>query len=109
MVGRGRPFGSKIRQSIVEILKYLDSGYGYEIHKLVCETYKKCTREVVYYHLKRGVKTGEFKVQEIKVEKGNFSWGPEVRKIVYSLGENAKPTGLEDVKKIVEEYKNSKN
>ena len=52
MATRGRPFGSKIRQTIVEVLKYLDSGYGYEIHKLVCAADQKCTREVVYYHLK---------------------------------------------------------
>lgn len=108
MARRGRPFGSKIRQNIVEILFYLKDGYGYEIHKLYCEIFDKCTREVVYYHLKRGVIRGEFKVQEIKIEKGNFSWGPEVRKIVYALGDEANAVGLPEIKAAVDKFNESR-
>jgi len=35
--------------------------------------------------------TKEFKVESIKSEKGNYSWGPSAEKVYYSLGPNAKP------------------
>jgi hypothetical protein len=105
MIKRGRPFGSKIRQNIVEVLFFLGKGYGYEIHKVYCQLFDKCTREVVYYNLRKGVNMGEFKVEQIKIEKGDFSWGGEVRKIVYSLGEHAKPAGLTEIKAAVEKFK----
>ena len=86
---RGRPVKSDIRQRLVEILAYLKKGYGYEIHKVYCQIFPKCSREVVYYHLRKGVKLGEFEVEQVKEEKGNYSWGPSVMKTYYKVGPKA--------------------
>lgn len=99
---RGRPVKSEIRQQIVEILAFMKRGYGYEIHKTYCQIFPKCSREVVYYHLKKGVKLGEFAVEQVKEEKGNYSWGPMVMKTYYKLGDKAKPTGMPAVKEFFE-------
>ena len=90
----GRPVGSEIRQKLIEILFYVGADYGYNLHKLFEYCFYPCTREVVYYHLKKGVNTGEFAVKEVKMESGNYSWGPQARKIMYSLGPEAKPLML---------------
>ena len=87
----GRPVESKIRQNIVEILYFMKKGYGYEIYKVYREIFPKVTMRVIYYHLKKGVETGEFRVESIKQEKGNYSWGEKAEKIYYALGKNAKP------------------
>ena len=97
---RGRPVKSDIRQQIIEILQYMKQGYGYEIHKVYCQIFPKCSREVVYYHLRKGVKLGEFEVQQVKEEKGNYSWGPTVTKTYYKLGGKAKVKGLPAVKEF---------
>lgn len=102
-----RPFGSKIRQNLIEILFYLKQGYGYELHKLHCALFEECTREVVYYHLKRGVDREEFTIAEVSDEQGTFSWGTSVRKIKYALGKNAKPNKL-PIKEKIEELTNRK-
>jgi len=88
---RGRPVKSEIRQNIVDILNNLKKGYGYEIYKIYIAIFPKCTREVIYYHLKKGLDTGEFIIKQTKQEKGNFSWGPIVEKTFYSLGPKAAP------------------
>ncbi|MBI4450481.1 hypothetical protein HY642_00775 [Candidatus Woesearchaeota archaeon] len=93
MPKRGRPIGSLIRQNIIEILHRLGKGYGYEIHKIYKRIFPPCTREVVYYNLKRGVALGEFSVEEVKLEQGDYSWGNVVKKTYYKLGPNAKPSG----------------
>jgi len=90
---RGRPVGSIVRQNIVEILGVLGRGYGYEIHKIYNDLFTPCTRENVYYHLRKGVKLGEFEVVEVRQEKGKFSWGTIAEKTYYKLGSNAKPKG----------------
>jgi len=105
MAKRGRPHNSEIRNNIVELLFYLGEGYGYEISKLYNKIFPKVTMRSVYYHLKKGISLGEIKMKEIKMEKGNYSWGSTVEKIYYSLGENAHPEGKEDVKRAVEEFK----
>lgn len=91
-MARGRPVGSAIRQNIVEILFYMKSGYGYEIFKAYKEIFPKVTMRVIYYHLKKGQQTGEFEIDRVEKEKGNFSWGSEVEKTYYKLGRNAKAT-----------------
>jgi hypothetical protein len=106
-IDMARPFGSKIRQNLTEILFYLKKGYGYELHKLYCQLFDECTREVVYYHLKRGVDRGEFTIAEVSDETGNYSWGPSVRKIKYGLGKNAKPNSL-PIKEKIEQLTNRK-
>lgn len=90
---RGRPPASDIRQNIVEILFYLKRGYGYQIDYIYRQVYPPCTREVIYYHLRKGVDLGLFKVAEVAVEKGDYSWGPDVQKIYYILGAEAQPRG----------------
>jgi len=67
----------------------MGKGYGYEIHKHYNAIFPKCTRESVYYHLRKGLILGEFKLVEIKQEKGQFSWGALVEKRYYGLGDNA--------------------
>ena len=90
---RGRPVGSDIRQNIIEILAVMGRGYGYEIHKVYNELFTPCTRENIYYHLRKGVTLGEFEAEDVKQEKGEYSWGTIVEKKYYTLGSNAKPKG----------------
>jgi hypothetical protein len=102
---RGRPLKSPIRQNIVELLLFLKQGYGYEIVKHYLAVFPKVAQRSVYYHLKKGLKTGEFVVHEIKEEKGHFSWGPYVEKVYYGLGPNAKPLMPDNVKVYMEKLK----
>lgn len=96
---RGRPVKSEIRQNLIEILAVKGAGYGYELAKAYNTIFPQCTRENIYYHLRKGVALGEFVVKEVKEERGEFSWGPVVEKKYYALGPNAKPKGDERVKK----------
>lgn len=89
MKKRGRPIKSEIRQNIIEIIAHLQKGYGYEIYKYYREIFPACTRESIYYHLRKGVILEEFELKEIKQEQGNFSWGRIVEKRYYCLGKNA--------------------
>lgn len=102
---RGRPTQSEIRQNIVDILFYMKKGYGYDIYKAYCAIFPKPTLRVIYYHLKKGVELEEFKVSEIRQEKGDYSWGKNAEKIYYSLGPNAKPSGSARVRKYFEKKK----
>lgn len=105
MEKRGRPIGSEIRQNIVEILYFLKEGYAYGIYKIYVDIFPQVTMRSIYYHLKQGVKTGEFKVSKIKKEKGNFSWGDTVEKTYYALGRDASPK----ISKRVKDYFDKKN
>jgi len=86
---RGRPVKSQIRQNIAEILFYMKEGYGYDIAKIYLKIFPLVSQRVIYYHLKKGVLLGEFKVSKIQKEAGDYSWGGEAEKIYYSLGEKA--------------------
>lgn len=77
--------------------------YGYQIHKFYNELFPPCTRENVYYNLRKGVKLGEFKLAEVRQEKGDYSWGTVVEKKYYVLGPNAKPRGDDRVREFFEE------
>ncbi len=99
---RGRPVKSEVRQNIIEILNFMGKGYGYELHKIYNELFPQCTRENIYYNLRKGVLLGEFEVKEVKREKGEFSWGDFAEKTYYILGANAKPKGDERAKKFFE-------
>jgi hypothetical protein len=105
MAKRGRPVESAIRQRIIEILYFLKEGYGYDISKVYMAVYPKVTMRSIYYHLKKGVSTGEFKVKRIKSEKGNYSWGGEAEKIYYALGPKAKPKIDKKVKEYLDKQK----
>ena len=102
---RGRPIKSEIRQNIVEILYFLGKGYGYDIYKVYRAVFPKVTMRSIYYHLKKGIQLGEFEVESVEKEKGDFSWGTEVEKIYYKLGKKAKPKGDKRVKDFLEKYK----
>jgi hypothetical protein len=102
MVTRGRPVSSPIRQNIVEILYFLKKGYGYQIHKIYTKLFPSCTSEVIYYHLKKGLSTGEFTLVEIKSESGDFSWGNNVEKSYYALGKTANAKINLKVKEYIE-------
>ncbi len=99
---RGRPTASQIRQNIVEILHFLGKGYGYDLYKVYISLFPKVTLRSIYYHLKKGQQLKEFELNQIKEEKGDYSWGNSVEKIYYTLGENAKPTSMKKVKEYVE-------
>ena len=88
---RGRPVKSEIRQNIIEIVYFLKKGYGYDIYRHYKEIFPAVTMRVIYYHLKKGVDVGEFKINQVIKEEGDFSWGSTVEKTYYELGENAKP------------------
>lgn len=102
---RGRPVKSQIRQNILEILAHLKKGYGYELHKAYKEIFPPTTIENIYYHLKKGIKLGEIEIEEVKLEKGEFSWGTTVQKTYYRLGPKAVVKGDESVKEYFEKRK----
>ncbi len=91
MAKRGRPIFSPIRKNLIEILFFLGKGYGYELHKIYNSIFPKCTNRVIYYHLRKGAALEEFKLEKVKVEHGNYSWGDTAEKSYYSLGKNAQP------------------
>lgn len=95
---RGRPVGSKVRQNIVEILHFGGEMHGYAVYAVYRDIFPKVTMRAIYYHLKKGIATKEFKVTRIKKESGEYSWGGEVERIYYSLGPEAKPQGNRAVK-----------
>ncbi len=102
---RGRPLKSQIRQNIVEILYFMKEGYGYDICKVYMNIFPKVTMRSIYYHLNKGINTKEFKISQVKVEQGNYSWGKTVEKTYYALGEAAKPS----INQRVKEYFDKKN
>ena len=95
---RGRPIGSSIRQSLVEILYFRGKAYGYELYKDYCAIFPKVTLRVIYYHLKKGVALGEFVLESVKLEKGDYSWGEAAEKKYYKPGPHAKPRADKRVK-----------
>tara|TARA_Y100000034_G_C6587496_1_gene255092 strand:- start:48 stop:377 length:330 start_codon:yes stop_codon:yes gene_type:complete len=101
MRGRGRPCRSVIRQNMVEILQILGQAHGYHIAKIYNEIFPPVTQRSIYYHLRKGVETREFLIQEVVEEEGDFSWGSVVQKIYYELGNDAEPIGNGRVKKFL--------
>ena len=104
-MARGRPAGSEVRQHIIEILNVIGKAHGYRIHKVHNEIFPACTRENIYYHLRKGVVLGEFVMEEIRQETGTFSWGGTAEKKYYSLGPKAYPKGDRRVKQYFQAYK----
>ena len=102
---KGRPIRSEIRQNVVEILNFIKKSYGYEIYKVYVKIFPKVTMRSIYYHLKKGLQLGEFQVDKVEKEKGDYSWGTEAEKIYYSLGPNAKPAGNDRVREYIERVK----
>ncbi len=100
---RGRPVQSEIRQNMIEILFFVHEAYGYQIYKIYKNIFPAVTLRSMYYHLKKGVETGEFKKVGIRKDEGEYSWGPSTERIVYGLGDQAKPTGDARVEEYVRE------
>lgn len=98
MLKKGRPLRSPIRENIVEILYFLEKGYGYQICKIYKEIFPQVTQRSIYYHLRKGIITQEMKINKVKEEKGDYSWGSSVEKVYYELGESAQPKGDNRVK-----------
>ena len=95
--GRGRPVKSNIRQNIVEVLFYLTRTHGYDICKTYLQIFPKVTIRAIYYNLNKGIQTGEFIIDEVVKEMGDYSWGTHARKTYYRLGPNAKVFGDKNV------------
>jgi hypothetical protein len=108
MKKRGRPIGSSIRQNIVEILYFRKKAYGYDLYKDYCELFPKATLRVIYYHLQKGVALKEFELEEVRMEKGDYSWGGEAEKKYYKLGPNANPRIDKKVKAYFEKKQKNK-
>lgn len=104
---RGRPVKSEIRRNIAEILAHIREGYGYEIAKIYLAIFPKVSRRVIYYHLKKGVQTGEFVISKIEKETGEYSWGGVAEKTYYSLGEKAELRHDNKVKEYFEKESTS--
>jgi len=105
---KGRPVASEIRQHIVEILNVIGKGYGYDIYQIYDDIYPRVSMRVIYYHLKKGLQTGEFRVDKVKQEQGNYSWGSVAEKVYYALGENARPKADPRVKEALDKRKQKK-
>ncbi len=99
---RGRPIGSAVRQNVIEILNVLKKAHGYQIYKVYRDLFPKVTLRVIYYHLKKGCDLGEFEIDKVQLEKGDYSWGGEAEKIYYKLGPQAKISGDERVKAYIQ-------
>jgi len=54
---------------------------------------------------KKGITLGEFEIDEIKQEKGLYSWGGIVEKKYYKNGPNAKPTSDPRIKEYFDTKK----
>ena len=102
---QGRPVKSPIRQNIIEILYFLGEGYAYDIYKIYVQIFPKVTMRSIYYHLKKGTILEEFKIKEIRKERGDYSWGQEAEKIYYTLGPNASPLISPEVKDFFDKQK----
>jgi len=92
---RGRPTKSVIRQNVVNYLFTFGSTTGYDLAKKYDTYFPKCTMRSVYYHLQKGLTTGEIIIKEVKDEAGEFSWGNTVRKVYYDIGPEAHPQKVE--------------
>ncbi|MBT3408014.1 hypothetical protein HOK68_03555 [Candidatus Woesearchaeota archaeon] len=100
---RGRPKGSKIRQNVINILYFYSPLTGYDIFKKYIKIYGRVTSRSIYYHLKYGTNIGDFEINKIINEKGNFSWGESSQKIYYNLTGGA----IADIDDNIKDYYNN--
>ena len=102
---RGRPILSEIRQNIIDILYFAGKLHGYEVYKVYLQLFPKCVQKSIYYNLKKGAALGEFEIEEIKQEQGNYSWGDSAKKVYYKVGKKAKPRINKKVKEFFSKKK----
>lgn len=105
---RGRPVKSDIRQNVVDLLAYSGPAYGYGIYKHYVELFPKVTMRSIYYHLRKGLDTKEIKIDSVKREKGDYSWGSDAEKTYYTLGDKAQPRDQKRVKEYFSRLKKKK-
>lgn len=82
---QGRPIGSNVRTHIIHLLSKEGPMHGYELYQKYITHYPQVSMRLIYYHLKKGVSTGELKIHKIEKKKGEFSWGNEVQHITYAV------------------------
>ncbi len=102
---QGRPLGSKVRQNIIEILYFYKQLHGYELYKIYTDLYPPVTMRLIYYHLKKGLSLGEFKIARVDKKVGNYSWGGVSENILYTLDSAASPIIEPHVKSYFERNK----
>ena len=102
---RGRPAESQIRNNIAELLFALGEAYGYDLYKVYLKVFGRVSLRSVYYHLNKGKELGEFRVSGVKIIEGDYSWGTGVKRILYSLGDNAKPKANVEIKQKIDVLK----
>jgi hypothetical protein len=90
---RGRPPHSPVRQNIIELVAQFGELHGYDAYKHYSRIFPRISMRAVYYCLRKGVKTGFFKISKVEKKEGTYSWGPEAQRVYYSLGQIAKPLG----------------
>lgn len=73
--------GDLIRYRIASILFFNGPTYGYEISKIYNKIFAPITLRNIYYHLKKGLALGMFKIKEAKSEQGQYSWGDTTEKV----------------------------
>ncbi len=95
---KGRPVKSAIRTNIIEILYFGKKMYGYDVYKAYVSVFPRVTMRSIYYNLRKGIDTGEFEIESIKMEKGDYSWGGQAEKTYYKLSANARPLGEKRIK-----------
>lgn len=105
-MARGRKPYSIVRQRIADILFLMKQSHGHEIYKIYVNVFPRVTRRLIYYHLRKGLSLGEFKVSKIEKQTGNYSWGDTAEKVYYALDESAKPKLNLGVKKYLEKKGN---
>ena len=81
---RGRPSISPVRDKLAEMLFIAGKMTAYDAHKHYIQIFAATSRRNVYYQLQKGETLGIFKKEAIE-ERGDYSWGDQVRKIYYSL------------------------
>jgi len=99
---RGREVGSQIRDNLIELLYFIGESYGYDLYKVYLKVYGRVSLRSVYYHLNKGKELGEFKVSGVKIIEGDYSWGTGVKRILYSLGDNARPKASVEIKQKID-------
>ncbi len=83
----GRPLDSAVRLRIRELLLKHGPSYGYQIYKQYMDKYPAVTLRLIYYHLRKGLSTGEFKILKVEQKEGTYSWGTTTNQIIYAVAD----------------------
>lgn len=86
------------------MLHVLKKGYGYELYKAYIKVFPAVSMRTIYYHLHKGTEFGLFKVKNVQVEPGNYSWGPDAEKVYYIIGAKAMPKKTVQVRTALKEF-----